>query len=393
MRKADKDVLKAQPGRHHWNERGLYLFVTPDAQVRRWIYRFTSPSTRRVTETGLGLFPAVTSDDAKVKVLDIRRQIAAGICPISARRIANTGRVAMRLSQTSFGEVCKSWIEVHKQGWNSASHFRGANNLLLKHGEPLLVVPISQITPNQIQVALSGLWSKHPIQARRALSMWERVFDYAKSKQMFTGDNPAAWRGCHEYRWPKQRSNDHKHFAALPYEQIPEFVKLLKQKQGRSIAANALEFVILTACRSGEALGMLWAEINWDNRVWVIPKERTKQSREHQVPLSTRAMELLARQKEVSNGSELVFTGYGKQFSGKAMTWVLKDLGLRVTVHGFRSSFRDWCGDCTEFAREHVESCLGHQVGNGTELAYRRSTALEKRRAIMEAWASYCHDH
>jgi integrase len=391
MRKADKDVLKAQPGRHHWNEQGLYLYVTPDQQVRRWIFRFTSPVTRKVTETGLGLFPAVTSDDAKVKVLDIRRQIAAGICPINARRTANAGRMSARLAQTSFGECCNTWIETHKSGWRSASHLRGAKNLLLKHGEPLLVVPVVSITSNQVQVALTNLWAKHPIQARRVLSMWERVFDYAKAKGMFVGDNPASWRGCHEYRWPKQRSTDHKHFVALPYGQIPEFMKLLRQKQGRSIAASCLEYVILTACRSGEALGARWSEINWDSRVWTIPKERTKQGRQHQIPLSTRAMELLVRQKAVSNGSELVFSGYGKQFSGKAMSWVVKDLGFQVTVHGFRSSFRDFCGDTTEFAREHVESCLGHQVGNGTELAYRRSTALEKRRVIMEAWSEYCH--
>jgi integrase len=249
---------------------------------------------------------------------------------------------------------------------------------------------MSHITTDQIQVALSDLWTKYPNQARRALNMWERVFDYAKAKGMRQGDNPAAWRGCHEYRWPKQRHAERGHFAALPYEQIPEFMNALRQKQGRSITAYALEFVVLTVCRSGEALNMSWSEIDWDNRVWTIPKMRTKQSRQHQVPLSTRAMELLLRQKEVSNGSPYVFTGYKRQLS--AMRWFLKDMGYTVTVHGFRSSFRDWCGDCTEFAREHVESCLGHQVGNGTELAYRRSTALEKRRAIMQAWCKFCHD-
>jgi integrase len=219
--------------------------------------------------------------------------------------------------------------------------------------------------------------------------MWERVLDFAKAKGMRQGDNPAAWKGCHEYRWPKQRP-DHGHFAALPYEQIPEFMKALRQKQGRAITANCLEFVVLTACRSGEALGAQWSEIDWDNRVWTIPKMRTKQSRQHQVPLSTRVMELLVHQKDVSNGSPYVFTGYKRQLSD--MRWFLKGLGYTVTVHGFRSSFRDWCGDTTEFAREHVESCLGHQVGNGTELAYRRSTALEKRRAIMQSWCEFCHD-
>jgi integrase len=297
----------------------------------------------------------------------------------------------VKFSQTTFAEVCNAWIETHRSGWKSESQLRTAENLLLKHGEQLLVVPVASITPNQIQLALSDLWAKHPIQARRALSMWERVFDYAKAKGMRIGHNPAAWRGCHQYRWPKQRSTDHKHFAALPYEQIPEFMKLLRQK-GRSIAANALEFVVLTVCRSGEVLGIPWSEINWDSRVWTIPKERAKQGREHQVPLSTRAMELLMRQKEISNGSELVFTGYGKQFSGKAMTWVLKDLGFTATVHGFRSSFRDWCGNETEFQREFAEECLGHAIGSSVERAYRRQTALEKRRAIMQAWADFCHD-
>ena len=216
------------------------------------------------------------------------------------------------------------------------------------------------------------------------------MFDYAKAHGVRTGDNPAAWRGLHQYRFPILRAIDKQHFSAMHYDDVPEFIRQLRTHQNRSTAAVALEFVILTTTRSSETLRMRWDEVNWKQKLWIIPGERMKAGKEHRVPLSDRAMVLLERQREHANGDAHVFTGYGRHLSRKSMIEFLRKNGIKVSVHGFRSTFRNWCGDKTQFDRETVETCLAHQVGNEVERAYRTSDALEKRRAVMEAWAAYC---
>ncbi|HEX4715922.1 MAG TPA: integrase arm-type DNA-binding domain-containing protein, partial [Ktedonobacteraceae bacterium] len=286
----NNNVVFAKPGRHHTGTQGLYLYVSPDEQVRRWIYRFTSPASRRVTETGLGLVSVVTLAQARTKAHDLQKLVAQGICPITAKRSA-------KAEQTTFGEACDIWIDTHKPSWRGASQLRNANFLLHHHGKALAKIAVSAINPDLIQSALTDLWAKHPVQARRALAMWERVLDLARAKGMRTGDNPASWRGMHEYRFPRRKATDRKHYAALPYAQIGQFMQALRGKQERSTGALALELTILTACRTGEVLGMQWSEINWEQALWVIPAERTKPGKEHTVPLSARAMELLALQR------------------------------------------------------------------------------------------------
>jgi integrase len=223
--------------------------------------------------------------------------------------------------------------------------------------------------------------------------MWSRVLDYAKAKGMRTGDNPADWRGNMEYRFARLRAKDHGHHPALPYEQMPEFMKELRQRQIKGRATTCLEFTILTCARTSEVLGMQWPEVDWEKRTWTVPKERMKAGKEHVVPLSDRAIEIL-KQRHVFGGqltTEYVFVGYNRtRLAERSLRAVLHYMEVKYTVHGFRSTFRDWAGDTTHFVREHVEECLAHQVGNDVERAYRRATALEKRRAIMTAWASYC---
>jgi Arm DNA-binding domain len=189
MNLTNRNVVFAKPGRHHAGLQGLYLYVSPDAQVRRWIFRYTSPVTRRVTESGLGLFPAVSTNDARSKALSLQKQIAQGICPINAKR-------TVQFQHMTFGECCEAWIETHKPGWRSESQLKNAKVLLLNDGRPLWVVSVNAITPDRIQVALCGLWGTHPIQARRVLNMWERVLDFAKARGAREGDNPVL--GAHE---------------------------------------------------------------------------------------------------------------------------------------------------------------------------------------------------
>jgi integrase len=268
---------------------------------------------------------------------------------------------------------------------------KAVNILLHLHGGPIANKPVKDITPDVVQSALTELWAKYPLQGRRALSAWERVLDFARAKGWRQGDNPASWRGCHQYRFARVRETDRKHWDALPYEMMPEFMKALRRKQARSIGAVCLEFVILTASRSGEAFGMTWSEIDWDKQTWTIPASRMKAGREQVVPLCARAMELLTLQRQRSNGSGFVFEGYnGTRMADVSMRSVLSYMQVKTSVHGFRSTFRDWAGDKTHFQREHVEACLAHRVGNSVEQAYRRSDALDKRREILTAWSAFC---
>jgi integrase len=242
-----------------------------------------------------------------------------------------------------------------------------------------------------VQATLSGLWSKHPNQARRALAAFARVLDFARAKGLRNGDNPASWRGMHEYRFPRQNKINGNHYAALDYAELPEFIRELRVRQRRSAGARALEFLILTCARTGEVLNLTWDEIDLDNKLWTLAAMRTKQGRSHRVPLTARAIELLGQRKGYSN---FVFSGYNrKALSGKSMAYILQTMNLAVTVHGFRSTFRNWAGDMTDYQREHIEESLGHQVGNAVERAYRRSDALEKRRTILQSWCEYCNDY
>jgi integrase len=385
-----KDVALMPPGRHRVEgETGLYLFVSPDGQVRRWIFRYTSPVTKRPTETGLDLAKDVSLAQAKTKAGDMRKQIANRICPINAKR-------AERASAVTFREAADQWIEVHKAAWKpgkdgkDGSQMKNAKLLLHHHGKPLANKPVAEITSDMIQDALAKLWARAPNQGKRALGMFERVLDYGKAKGMRSGDNPAAWRGCFEYRFARRRAADKGHHLALPYEGMAAFMKDLRGRQGRGAGSVALEFTILTCVRTSEALAARWEEIDFDKSIWTVPKERMKGGKEHEVPLSDRAIEILKLQQQHSPG-EYVFTGYNRtRLAERTMRSVLHFMDVDCTVHGFRSTFRDWAGDVTQFQREHVEACLAHRVGNDVELAYRRLTALEKRREILKAWAAYC---
>jgi integrase len=340
--------------------------------------------THKQTETGLNLANVVSLTQAKARAGDLRKQIASGVCPIHAKR-------DLCASQVTFKECCDQWIETHKPSWRGKSMEKDVNILLHQHGAALANKPVRHITPDVVQGALTELWAKYPLQGRRALAAWERVLDFAKAKGWRQGDNPASWRGCHEYRFARVREIDRKHWDALPYEMMPEFMVALRKKQARSISAVALEFCILTAARSGEVFGMQWSEIDWDKRTWTVPASRMKAGREHVVPLCARAIEMLILQRQYSNGSEYVFTGNRQaKLTNTSMRSVLGYMRVKTSVHGFRSTFRDWAGDKTHFQREHVEACLAHRVGNAVEQAYRRQTALEKRRVILEAWAAFC---
>ena len=237
---------------------------------------------------------------------------------------------------------------------------------------------------------LKPIWTTKAETASRVRGRIEKVLDAAKAKGFREGENPARWRGHLDHLLPKPLKLARGHHAAMPYEEVAGFVGELMKREAS--AALALELCILTAARSGEILGLRWSEIDFDKKIWTVPAERMKAGREHRVPLSSRAIAIL-RQLQKFKAGEFVFPGQArnKPLSNMAMEMVLRRMKVAdATVHGFRSSFRDWAGNVSTFPREVVETALAHVIGDKAEQAYRRRDALEKRRKLMEAWAAYC---
>ena len=261
---------------------------------------------------------------------------------------------------------------------------------LTVYAEPLRAKLIDRIETADILAVLQPIWQTKPETASRLRGRIERVLNAAKAKGYRTGENPATWRGHLENLLPKPSRLSRGHHAAMRYQDVPAFVARLRERE--AMAGLALEFAILTATRSGEVLGARWSEIDLDAKVWTIPPERMKAAREHRVPLSERTVAIL-KQMETARTGDFVFPGQrvDKPLSVMAMEMVLRRMDIEnATVHGFRSAFRDWAGNVTHFPRELAEHALAHVIGDKAEQAYRRSDALERRRALMEAWAGHC---
>jgi integrase len=338
----DDDVRNASPGWAlvAWDEPGyvtgsLYLITRLDHLQRRrqrWLWRYSRPNGGGVSEAGIGHMPLVKLAQAKAAVIDHCFWLRQGKAPREAKHVSKN-------QARTFAQVADEWIAKRKIRWRGESSLRNANLLFHVHGKPLSNVGIAHVTSDKIEETLTPLWTTHPDQARRALAFWESMFDFAQAKNYdIPRLNPACWKGNFEYRFPDRPRSERKHHPAMPYMEIPAFIQELRQ--GRGTGPSALEFVILTACRSNEALGMRWSEVDWEQRVWTIPAERTRAGRQHRVPLSNRAIELLVRRKE-SAGSPFVFTGYSGSapLTAGAMNDIMRNMEVKYTVHGFRSSF------------------------------------------------------
>jgi integrase len=268
-----------------------------------------------------------------------------------------------------------------------------------KHGEqwayslnvlaaPLRSLPVDKIDPAKILEVLQPCWLRTPDTAQRLRLRLERVLDWARAHGYREGENPARWRGHLKNLLPQQQ-RQRTHFAALPYAEVPALVQRLRTWE--SVSARALAFTILTACRTSEVLGARWDEIDFGAKVWTVPAARMKSRREFRVPLSDQAVDLLRELRE-GRTADVVFPGWrSRPINVSAMRLVLHELGLRTTVHGFRSSFRIWCAECTtSFPRDVVEMALAHVVGSAVERAYQRGDLLERRRELMQAWGAFC---
>lgn len=365
----------------HADGGGLYL-VVDSATSKRWVMLYRLGGRRR--EMGLGSVLSVSLARARELAEAARQTIAGGIDPLEAKR-APPKKAAI----PTFGEVAISYMADRETLWRNEIHRKQWRHTLEQHGAHIWKMTVDTIDTDAVLTVLRPLWAKHPETARRLRGRIERILDAAKVQGHRTGENPARWTGHLSMLLTKPQKLTRGHHAAMPYEELPAFVAELRRREGR--AARALELLILTASRSGEVRGIVWGELN--GGTWTVPAARMKGKREHRVPLTARALELLdGRRGEGTEPDQLIFPGprSGKQSSDMVFAALMKRMKkAHFTTHGFRSSFRDWASDKTDFPSELAEAALAHLVGDETERAYRRGDALEKRRHLMEAWAVY----
>jgi integrase len=372
-----RKVETAKPGKYG-DGGGLQLAVAATG-AKKWVLRFLWQGKAR--EMGLGSYPEVSLAQAREKALSGRRLVRSGIDPISERKLDK--RIP------TFGEFADQVVTEQIKGFRNEKHRAQWKMTLETYAAPLRTKAIDAITTEDILGVLKPIWTTKTETTSRLRGRIERVLNAAKAKGLRSGENPAAWRGHLENLLPKRLKLARGHHAAMPYSDVPAFVARLRERA--ATAALALEFAILTGARSGEVLGARWPEMDLNAKVWTIPPERMKAAREHRVPLSERALVMLKQMNEARMG-DYVFPGSigGRPLSVMAMDMVLRRMGESVTVHGFRSSFRDWAGNETHFPRELAEHALAHIIGDKAEQAYRRSDALARRRELMEAWATHC---
>jgi integrase len=373
-----RKVETAKPGKYS-DGGNLYLIVS-ETGSRKWVLRFTWRG--RAKEMGLGSAASVPLADAREKAANARRKIARGLNPIDERK--REGGIP------TFGEIADDVWETLSAGFRSEKHKVQWKSTLETYANPLRNKPVDAVATDDVLAVLKPIWTTKAETASRVRGRIEKVLDAAKAKGFRDGENPARWRGHLDHLLPRPSKLAGGHHAAMPYEDVAAFIANLRKHEATS--ALALELCILTAARSGEILGMRWSEIDLDKKIWTVAANRMKAGREHRVPLSPRAVAILRRLEKVKAG-EFVFPGRArnKPLSSKAMGLVLLRMKVEdATIHGFRSSFRDWAGNVSSFPREVVETALAHVIGDKAEQAYRRSDALEKRRRLMDAWAAYC---
>jgi integrase len=362
----------------HADGGGLYLSISPNGG-RRWVflYRWHGKST----EIGFGSARDVKLARARELAALARAKLAESINPKDATRPS---------AGATFGECADRVIEAMRPSWRNAKHAAQWEMTLRNYAAPLRLLPADKITTDDVLSVLKPLWNDKSETASRVRARIERVLDAAKAQGLRSGENPARWRGHLDQLLPKRQRLTRGHHTAMSYADVPGFMADLQSRH--ATAALALEFAVLTAARSGEVLGARWDELDLASSVWTVPAHRMKAGYEHRVPLSRRALKIVKTLHETRDG-DFVFLGQkpGKSLSVMALEMVLRRMKVdAVTVHGFRSSFRDWAAECTNFTNEVCEAALAHVIKNKAEAAYRRGDLFDKRRKLMEAWAVYC---
>jgi integrase len=405
---------------------GLYLQVT-GAGAKSWVFRFwvperdpasgeivRDPETKKAIgtsrEMGLGSFAVISLDEAREQAADARRLRHQGIDPIEARREAKQTAALEKSKTLKFKVAATAYIAAHRAGWKNKKHAEQWTRTLETYAYPTIgEVSVQAIDTALVMKVIEPIWSAKTETATRVRGRIESVLDWATVRGYRRGENPARWRGHLDHLLPaRSKVRKVEHFPALPYGELAGFLVALRGEEG--VAARALEYSILTAARTSEIIGAPWDEVSTSEKLWTIPADRIKADRDHRVPLSKRALAILEEVKKIRGEGDFVFPGGkpGKSLSNMAMLaliermnerrtsagqarWVDPMMGNRdIVPHGFRSTFRDWAAECTNFSNEVVEMALAHAVGDKVEAAYRRGDMFDKRRRLMDAWAEFC---
>ncbi len=368
------------PGQHPVGGVPGLMLVVSETGSRSWILRATAGSKRR--EIGLGSYPAVTLADARDKARETRDKIRAGGDPVLEAKSAKSLLIAQQARQVTFADAVRSFLDEKSGEWKSAKHSAQWSTTLTEYAEPVLgKMLVNDIDIPHILKVLRPIWREKTETASRLRGRIEQVLAWATVHKHREGPNPAVWRGNLDQVLAKPgKIAKVEHHPALPF-------KDLRQREG--MGSRALEFAILTASRSGEVRGAAWKEIDLEATVWTIPGDRMKAGKEHRVPLSRQALELLKALPK--SKSRFVFPAVrGGMLSDMTLSAVTRRMGKEAVPHGFRSTFRDWCAEHTNYPREVAEMALAHTIGNAVEAAYRRGDLFEKRRKLMQEWANYC---
>lgn len=367
---------------------GLYLYITPTG-ARSWVLRTLIAGKRR--HMGLGAFPSVTLAMAREKARAARSEVEAGVDPIAARSEVLKKLKEENLNAVTFERAANAYIEAHGDTWKNPKHRAQWSATLATYAFPVIgSLQTAHVTQAHVLAVLEPIWKTKNETAARLRGRIEAVLDWATVRGYREGENPARWKGRLDKLLPAPgKIQKTVHRKALTIDAVPQFMRDLHDKEG--IAARALEFVVLTAARSGEVRGATWSEIDLDAAVWVVPGDRMKAGREHRVPLCTQAVELLKKMPRFVGNEHVFPSPRGKVLSDMALLAVMRRMEVDAVPHGFRSTFRDWVGERTDYPRELAEQALAHTLESKVEAAYRRGDALEKRRTMMQEWSDFLY--
>ncbi len=380
---------------------GLYLQIKA-AGARSWVFRYRTGGRKTPRDMGLGSLESVSLGEARAKAADKRNLILDGHDPIDTRKRDRLAAALDVSKAVTFKECAEAYIAAHREGWRNDKHAAQWTTTLEAYTFPKIgKLPVRDVDAGAVLKVLEQkcddlegkptLWSGKTETASRVRGRIEAILDWAKVRQYRAGENPARWRGNLEHSLPKRaKMQKVKHHAALRYAETGAFMDDLRRQEG--VAARALEFVILTATRTSETIGARWSEIDLDKGLWAIPADRIKAGKEHRVPLSAPALAIVKQQAKTKE-VEFVFPGgkHGKALSTNALLALLKRMKRAdLTAHGFRSTFRDWAAEQTNYARDVAEMALAHTIGDKVEAAYRRGDLFDKRQRMMEEWAKFC---
>lgn len=382
-------VTQAKRRGYYADGGGLYLQITASGS-KSWVFRFKERG--RLREMGLGPLHTVGLAEARQRAHECRKARLDGRDPIEVRRGERLNATLEAARAITFKGCAERYIAAHRAGWRNAKHAAQWTATLERYVHPCFgALPVQAVDVSLVLKAVEPIWTKKPETATRVRGRIEAILDWASARGYRRGENPARWRGHLENLLPSRvKVRRVEHHPALPYGDIGRFIAGLREQEG--VAARALEFAILTAARTGEVIGARWNEISTKDRVWTVPAERMKGSREHRVPLSGASLTILDEMATLRS-SEFVFPGMkaARPLSNMSFLMLLRRMERRdLTAHGFRSTFRDWAAERTGFPAEVAEMALAHAVAGKVEAAYRRGDLFEKRRQLMESWATFC---